>query len=271
MRPHKLPITALIAVKNEAARIEKCLAALGGFAQVLVVDSCSTDDTAALAKVAGAEIVSFAWNGAYPKKRQWCLDNLGDVIAHDWVFFVDADEIVTPDLVAELQQLDTDKAGYFVRGAYVFEGAALRYGMANNKLALINRHKLEFPIVDDIGLPGMGEIEGHYQPVLKAAYQGADIGQIKAPLLHEACTDMDAWHARHQRYAAWERGMDERVAWPAEDTSARRVVKRIFRAMPAVLRGFIAFGHSYLWKLGALDGARGYRFARLRAAYYWGS
>ncbi len=265
----KLPITVVVATKNEAMRVERCLAALDDFQAVIVLDSVSDDGTAELVRGRGAVVRDFVWDGQYPKKRQWCLDHLRDDFVSDWVFFVDADEIVTPALVAELRALDLCGAGYFVRGVYVFEGAPLRYGMSNNKLALVNWRLMEFPVVDDLGLPGMGEIEGHYQPVLKAGVS-AGIGQLCEPLLHEACADMEAWVERHRRYAAWERGMDARNAWPAEDNGVRWCVKRMFRAMPAFMRGLIAFVHSYIGKLGVLDGARGLRFARLRAGYYWG-
>lgn len=268
----KIPITIVITTKNEEPRLKRCLEALKQFDEIIVVDSHSTDKTAAIARKNGARVVEFEWNGRYPKKRQWCLDNLAITFQNDWVFFVDADEVLTYQLVDELAAMDwsaTDRlAGYFVYGCYVFEGKSLRFGMKNNKLALINWRKMEFPIVDDIGIEGMGEIEGHYQPVLKEEYWDHMIGQIKQPLLHEACEDMVGWHERHKRYAAWEAGMNAKNAWPNEDSLSRRRAKEIFRKLPRKLRAFVAFSHSYFYKLGILDGSRGYRFAALRASYY---
>jgi glycosyltransferase involved in cell wall biosynthesis len=268
----KIPVTVIITTKNESKRIEKCIVAMKEFDQIIVVDSNSTDDTRDLARARGAQIVNFQWNGRYPKKRQWCLDNLGSLILNDWVFFVDADEILTPEIISELAQMDwtqnTKIVGYFVKGRYIFEGFPLQYGLQNNKLALLNRHKMHFPVVDDLGVEGMGEIEGHYQPVIKDEFAGHMIGQIKAPLLHDACDNLSAWHERHKRYALWEQGMDERNAWPAEASHKRTRAKRIFRALSPKARGFAAFCHSYLYRMGFLDGVRGYRFARLRAEYY---
>jgi glycosyltransferase involved in cell wall biosynthesis len=76
--------------KNEELNIAKCLRSLNDFAEVFVVDSDSTDNTRTIAESMGARVVHFSWNGKYPKKKQWCLDNLS--FSHDWVLFVDADE-----------------------------------------------------------------------------------------------------------------------------------------------------------------------------------
>ncbi len=258
---NKIPVTVIVATRNEEARIEKCLAALSDFDEVIVVDSASADRTKEIAARMGASVIDFRWSGQYPKKRQWCLDVLK--LKHDRVFFVDADEIVTPRLAQEIRALDFKCAGYFVKGLYIYEGKALRHGLKNNKLCLIDKNKMMFPVVDDIGAPGMGEIEGHYQPVLKTA---GEIGQLKHALLHDACDDRTGWVERHERYAAWEREMNARCAWPGEEKKSRAAMKQIFRALP--FRPLIAFLHCYVLKMGFLDGARGFRFALDRYRYY---
>lgn len=261
--------------RNEAVRLPRCLAALDAFAEIVVVDSASTDATADIARSCGASVVDFIWDGRYPKKRQWCLDTLK--LAHDWVFFVDADEVVTPELAAEIAALFAVSAppcaGYFVAGRYVIGRRILKFGLKNLKLALLDRRRMAFPVVDDIGLPGMGEIEGHYQPAARPGHENAGTGVLRAALLHYAYdgegdgkNDGAAWNARHRRYAAWERGMNERQAWPRDPVPLRQAMKRIFRAMPG--RAAAAFVHSYLVKGGVLDGAPGYRLARDRFRYY---
>lgn len=309
-RSDKIPVSVIVATKNEQARIVRCLDALSPFDEIIVADSLSLDDTAVLALAEGARVEPFEWNGGYPKKRQWCLENLD--LAHDWVFFVDADEIVTPDLCAEISMIfaggrEPDYAGHFVKGLYVRGGQILRFGLHNNKLALFDRRKIEFPVVDDLDCPGMGEIEGHYQPVLKEHYQGEEIGLLNAALYHEAYggafddndeekggnnfeyeaendsgsesgseseegyavsneDDYETWFARHERYARWEVAMDEKGAWPQDPIAFRRVLKRIFKALPC--RGLIAFLHSYILKGGFMDGEQGFYFARDRMRYY---
>ena len=174
--------------------------------------------------------------------------------------------VVTPALAEDMRGLDFSAAGYFVAGQYVFEGRVLRHGLRNKKLALLDRRRMAFPVVDDLDLPGMGEIEGHYQPRLKPGYETDRIGFLKAPLIHDAYDDPAAWEARHRRYAAWEAGMNARRAWPEEDRVYRRALKALFRRLP--FRSAAAFFHCYVLKAGFLDGGPGYRFALSRAAYY---
>lgn len=259
-----IPVSVIITTKNEEPRLAACLAALKGFDEVIVVDSNSTDQTARIAAKAGAKIVPFDWNGQYPKKRQWCLDHLK--LRHDWIFFVDADEVLTPALVDEIRALNFDRAGYFVAGTYFWRGKILRHGLKNNKVVLFNRRKCAYPVIDDLDIPGMGEMEGHYQPAPLPQFSGEGLGQLRHTLLHDAAQDEAQWLERHRRYAAWERGMNERGAWPVDPVPARQRMKTIFRALP--LRGFMAFLHCYLWKRGFMDGAAGFDFARKRAAYY---
>lgn len=260
----RLPVSVIITTKNEAQNMARCLGALSAFDEVMVVDSKSTDDTIKIAQEHGARTEGFTWNGQYPKKRQWCLENLN--IKHDFVFFVDADEVVTPELAEELRVLDFAAAGYFVRGRYVFSGRELKHGLMNNKLCLINRHKIEFPVIDDLGVAGMGEIEGHYQPVLKSAYKDEKIAQIKKPLLHYAYEDEAGWNARHERYAHWQVEVERRKILPSENNILRRTLKVIFKTFPC--RPVLAFVHCYLLKNGFLDGRAGLDFARSRYRYY---
>lgn len=255
-----IPVSVVVATRNEEARIGRCLAALKEFDEVIIVDSCSDDNTPALAAAAGAQVVSFRWDGQYPKKRQWCLDHLDT--RHGWIFFVDADEIVTPELVDEIAALDFTAAGYFVVGRYIWQGKRLRHGVRNNKLVLLHREKFYFPAVDDLDLP-MGEMEGHYQPRLKDAYRHERIGTLRHALDHDAAP---GWDARHDRYAVWEREMNRRNAWPRDPVLWRQALKKIFRALPT--RGAAMFLYSYVWRLGFLDGRAGYNFARTRADYY---
>lgn len=71
----KLPITVLIAAKNEELNISKCLTALSDFASVVVIDSSSTDRTTIVAAQLGAEVVNFNYDGGYPKNDNghWTL------------------------------------------------------------------------------------------------------------------------------------------------------------------------------------------------------
>jgi glycosyltransferase involved in cell wall biosynthesis len=265
---NKIPVSVLIITKNAGSHISECVESLGDFEQVIVVDSASTDETCNLAARHGVEIVNFTWNGTYPKKRQWCLDMLH--LKHDWVLFVDADERVMPCLVREIRQIFRRKeppveAGFFITGQYAWGKKILSFGTRNRKIALLHRRRMMFPVVDDLDCPGMGEIEGHYQPVLKDGYQGK-IGWLKHMMLHHTCTDYQEWLARHRRYAAWEICMNGKKVWPRDPIASRELLKKLLRSL--VLRPELIFLHSYILKLGFLDGVAGFHFAKSRWRYY---
>lgn len=258
-----IPVSVLVCAKNEGKCLGRCLASLSAFDDIVVIDSHSADDTALIAQSYGARVVPFAWNGQYPKKRQWCLDQLA--LAYEWILFVDADEVIPETLALEIAAILQNPAheGYFIEGLYVMQGRVLRHGLRNAKLVLFRRHIFSFPVVNDLGIPGMGEMEGHYQPV---PLRKAAIGRLKNPLLHYAYESGEGWQSRHERYALWEAGMDRRDAWPVDPVPVRQLMKVLFRRLPC--RGAIAFFHSYIYKRGFLDGLAGLTLAQDRFRYY---
>lgn len=262
-----IPVSVVIPTRNEAANLAACLAPLRPFAQVIVADSASSDGTAEIAAGWGAEVLNFRWNGAYPKKKQWGLAH--PLVRHDWVLLLDADEVLSPALVAEIDALmraGPTKAGYFIDGRPSFAGRDLRFGAGNRKLCLLDRRHAAFPPGEDLGLPGAWEVEGHYQPRLDGP-----AGRLRTPLRHRDGKPLAAWFDRHNRYSDWVAALERAGradAWAAHDTPGRRRLKRLF-ARAAPLRPALAFLHSYVWKLGLLDGAAGFHYALARAFYYW--
>ena len=94
------PISAVVITKNEETRIEDCLRSLSFCDEILVIDAGSTDGTCRLAEANGARvIVNVPWPGFAAQR------NFGfGAAAHDWILFLDADEVVTPELRDEIQR-----------------------------------------------------------------------------------------------------------------------------------------------------------------------
>src|SRR6056297_2617274 len=109
-----LPVTVAVPVKNEAANLARCLERLGRFAEIVVIDSGSTDRTVEIAESFGARVVQFRWDGKYPKKRNWFLLNAPP--AQPWVLFLDADEFVDDTFCDALQAAVTSEEfdGYWL-------------------------------------------------------------------------------------------------------------------------------------------------------------
>lgn len=261
-------LSVIIATRNEEANLPACLDSLHEFDEIIVVDSHSTDKTMEIAQKHGAKIISFKWDGCYPKKRQWCLDNLP--LQHDWVLFLDADERMTQELANEIHRLfqrarTPAVAGYFITGNYVWGGKKLRFGMKNRKIALLNKKMMQFPTINDKNCFGMGEIEGHYQPVMRQGHENKTIRTLKQSIAH-LIPDKEQWLKRHKDYACWEACMNRNKSWPDDPVYIRQKLKKLFRALPC--RSLIAFLHCYVLKAGFLDGYAGFDFALSRARYY---
>ena len=263
-----IPVSAVVMTRNEGANVPKCLRSLEGFGEVFVVDSASTDGTQAIAEEHGAKVVAFDWDGRYPKKKQWCLENLP--FAHDWVLYLDADEELSPELREEIAALFAGGAppahGYFAAFDYVVLGRRLRYGHRVHKLLLFDRRRGRFPQHDDLDLEGqLMEVEMHFQPRVDGT-----TARLRHRALHDDHDRLAHWFDRHNAYSTWEAAMRERGQLPDPHESqppGRKALKRAFAAMP--LKPLVAFLHSYLLRAGFLDGRAGLHFALARAFYYW--
>ncbi|NVK35229.1 MAG: glycosyltransferase family 2 protein [Rhodobacteraceae bacterium] len=97
----QLPLSVFIITKNEEDRIARAIESVSGIAaEIIVVDSGSTDSTVKVAEEAGARVIFNEWPGYGPQKR------FGeDQCKHDWLLNIDADEALTPELVQELREL----------------------------------------------------------------------------------------------------------------------------------------------------------------------
>ena len=144
--------TVVIPVKNDANNLASCLPLLKDFDEVVIVDSGSTDETAKVAAEYGREVVQFAWNGQFPKKRNWALRNL--TFKHPWVMFLDADERMTPAFAKELGEfLRSDRAADVDVISCVFDnwfaGKLMRHGDAMRKTAIVRVGAAEYEKIDE--------------------------------------------------------------------------------------------------------------------------
>lgn len=120
-----MPLTVTIIAKNEADRIGAAIASAAVADEVLVVESGSSDDTAAVARAAGARVVQTDWPGHAAQKQR-----AAELARHDWIFSLDADERIDPVLAAELGRLSLDGPpwGRRVRRRTWWQGAEIRHG-----------------------------------------------------------------------------------------------------------------------------------------------
>src|SRR5208337_3285666 len=96
----QLPVSVIVAARNESKNLPRCLQALKDVGEVYVIDSQSIDGTVEIARSHGAKVVQFHYQGGWPKKRQWAMNTLP--LAYDWTLLLDADEVLTPELSKEI-------------------------------------------------------------------------------------------------------------------------------------------------------------------------
>ena len=261
----QIPVSVVVMTKDEELNLPKALASVSQFDEVFVVDSQSDDNTPEIARDAGAQVVEFVWDGHYPKKKQWCLENLP--FRNSRVLFLDADEEVTAPLLEEIAGLAAigfDKAGYIVGYDYVFLGRRLRHGLRVYKLVLFDRHRARYVERDDLDVENMWEVEGHYQPRIDGA-----VGSLRERMLHHDHVGLYHYFERHNRYSDWEAAVRARNGIGRDETQLgrRSWLKRVFARTP--FRPLGIFLYSYVLAGGVLDGRAGFHYAVARSFYYW--
>ncbi|WCM88117.1 glycosyltransferase family 2 protein [Acidovorax sp. NCPPB 3576] len=118
-------LTVAVLTLNEGHRIGACLASASFADQVVVVDSGSTDDTVAVAQRLGAQVHSYPdWQGFAVQRNRLLAHATGD-----YIFFLDADEVMAPDFREELQAIvrSGERAVWKIRWRMVAFGHELRH------------------------------------------------------------------------------------------------------------------------------------------------
>lgn len=275
MTDRKLPVTVIIAARNEEANLGRCLDALRSFERVLVVDSGSTDATAKIATASGAEVHQFHYHGGYPKKRQWALDELH--IATPWVLMIDADEVVPAELLSEIAAVTESGSaaddGYLIRKGFHFLGRRFRFGGFSHQAVLLFRTgKARFEHIFDDDPSGM-DMEVHERLIVDGT-----VGRLNTPLIHEDFKGLAAYLHRHNQYSNWEAAIRLRYRqqgdWGEQTIKPRlfgnaqerrRFLKQLVCRLP--FEHWIWFLNHFVIRLGLLEGRRGLIACRLRAQY----
>lgn len=262
-------LSVLIPTLNEASNIVACLDSVRWAGEVVVVDSGSRDRTCELARERGATVVDFRWNGSFPKKKNWALEQVP--WRHEWVLILDADERITPELAAEIQgELARPSAdGYYLNRRFMFLGKWIRhcgyYPSWNLRLFRHAKGRYERLLEGDTR---SGDNEVHEHVVLDGP-----VKHLRHDMLHFAYPDIHTWMEKHNRYSNWEAEVEVGTADAAVSAqrlgggglAGRRRLRAWSRRMP--FRPALRFFYSYVLKRGFLDGREGYIFSRLLATY----
>lgn len=260
-----VPVTICIPVKNEQANIARCLKALERFDDIYVVDSNSSDSTCTISESFGAKVLQFKWDGKNHKKRNWFLSN--SFGKYQWVFFLDADEVLNENFVNELYDIihkGTHYSGFWISYQNYFMGKKMKFGDRQKKLALFRRDKGMYEKVIDQSTSHL-DMEIHEHPIINGA-----IGRIKSVIDHHDFKGLDHFMQKHIEYAKWEAqrflSKDKYSNSAFSDWTIRQKVK--YKILSNWLACFAYFIYSYVFRLGFLDGRIGFSYAFYKMWYF---
>src|SRR5436190_833190 len=127
-KEERVPVSVIIPIRNEAGNLPRCLASITWADEIFVVDSQSTDGSIDVARAHGATVMQFDFNGIWPKKKNWALDNLQ--FRNEWVFILDADEVLPVGAKEEFERAIVhagEMQGYWINRRFMFMGRWLRH------------------------------------------------------------------------------------------------------------------------------------------------
>ena len=263
-----LELTIAIPARNEERNLSVCLQAIDtDFAQrVVVIDSASSDGTAALARRHGADLIDFHWNGHFPKKRNWFLRH--HTPSTEWVLFLDADEILTPAVKGEIAAAlpGCSHQGFLLSFTNYFLGRRLRGGYPLRKLALFRVGNVEYECIDEDHWSQF-DMEVHEHLLVSGS-----VGLIRSRIDHRDLRGIDSYMRKHNEYAAWEaqRMFSHRIASGQLNmaTSWKPHQRLKYRLISSPWGGLAFFLGSFLFMGGWRDGSIGFAFCLLKAGYF---
>ncbi len=253
-------ISVVILTKNEERDLPRCLEALGWCDDLHVLDSGSSDRTVEIACAFGAT-VSVNEFRSFGQQRNHALNALP--LRHDWVLFLDADEVATPKFVAAVQRAiqsaNDSVAGYYCCWKMILEETWLKRcdSFPKWQFRILRHGRATFTDF------GHGQKEGE---VL------GEIDYVREPYLHYGFSKgWSHWVDRHNRYSTLEAAARLSQQRPLSDVFSRTASKRnpALKFYLSRVPGWplLRFIHAYLLKGGFLEGAPG-RMYCCNIAYY---
>lgn len=271
MNGAKPDLCVVILTHNESRHLGRALASVAPIADdILVVDSFSSDDTTAIAEAAGARVLQNKFVN-YSKQFQWGLDH--GAITSRWVMRLDADEVIEPDLVAEiaafLPTAPDDVAGVNFDRKHIFMGRWIRHG-GRYPLRLLRmwRH-------------GQGRIEDRWMDEHMVVWGGRTI-TLKGGFSDINLNDLTFFTEKHNKYATREAidvlanryGLIKNdAALNAQSASLQASLKRwmkerVYNRLPFWVGPFGYFFYRFVFQLGFLDGRPGLIYHGLQGFWY---
>jgi glycosyltransferase involved in cell wall biosynthesis len=237
-------LSVVIIVRNEERNILRCLASVKSVAaEIVVVDSGSTDHTVSLCREAGCRVFTREFDG-YGRQKQFATDQA----VNDWILSLDADEVLTPELQDEIgalmlsgpEQGQQQMAGYEIPFRLVFMGHKMMFSGVGKEvhLRLFNRKRGAFTTVD----------------VHEGVHAEGPVGMLKGRILHYSYRDI----AHH---------IEKINIYTSQAACGNLKKGKNFSRRWAVFKFPGSFFLFYIYKGGILDGYAGFMWSFLGSVY----
>jgi len=255
-------ISVLILTKNEQQDLPGCLGSVAWSDDIHVYDSMSTDETVAIAERFGATVTQRPFDN-WASHQNWGLANIA--FKHPWVFYIDADERMTPELVSAVNEAVVSSMSH----------VAFRLQRRDFFLGTWLKHVQTSPFYMRLFRPEKMRYERLVNPISIA---DGPVGEVRGYLDHFPFSKgIGHWIDRHNGYSRFEAQqiVENRLssarfsvvkAFTASDFHERRFhQKELFYRLP--FRPLIKFLLLYFVKRGFLDGRAGFAYAMLQSIY----
>ena len=224
----KLPLTVAIIALDAGSQIGPCLDSVDFADEVLVVDSGSSDDTAAVAARAGARVEAKEWLG-FGRQKQHAVS----IARNDWVLCLDVDERVSEELARSIREALGSRRynAYRMARRNRFLGRWLAHGEGYPDWTVRLFHRAHASWSND--------------EVHEAVLTTAQVGRLEGDLLHDSAEDVATYMTKQNRYTTLH----------AEALFKQGVRASYWRLIASPLVRFVKF---YVLRLGFLDGGPGF-------------
>ena len=239
-----MTLSIAILAHNEAANLRRTLESVAWADELILVDSGSTDNTVAIAQEFGVKVFSETWKGYGPQ-----MNSAIDKGTSDWVFSLDADEVMTPELQAEIAALITGTPefdAYWIPRRNRIFGRWMRHGgqYPDYKLRLFRQGTARLP----------EDTEPHATPKWKGPK-----GKLKGDLLHYQYPTVALYIEHMNRYSS--------ASVPLVLRKGRNC-RGVFEFVTMTfINPILTFVKNYIFRLGFLDGRQGLLFHLYHSSY----
>lgn len=237
-------LTVALLVKDQEKHIGACLESVKWADEIVILDGDSTDGTVAICRRYTDKIYRKAFEG-FNIERDFLLTKA----ANKWVFFIDSDMVITPELAAEIKGVMANPAcsGYLLKGLTMYLGRGIRHcGWFDPiYLRLFNKEK--------------GGYDRKMKYIDNFIVSEGPVGELKNHFIHQGYRDITEHMTKMNRYTTLD----------AMDLEAKGLVLTPFNAVYYLaLRPLLVFAHKYFYKTGFLDGYPGFVVSALSAVTY---